>query len=151
MAVPNTTTFTLDDVRLEVDPTKNNLNDLITVANAQSPSEWDSDYEGSKNSLLNFRNYGAEPTFTAFTMTTQKYFQTSNINCSDTTYTTYYHDGTSSEPKLGDTIYEDSLGETPHNGLFFGNDAWRVLSSSRTSVAVSSNGVVTDTSFICAP
>ena len=93
---------------------------------------------------------GLQPLYTAFTMTTQKYFQTSNINCSDTTYTTYYHDGTSSEPKLGDTIYEDSLGETPHNGLFFGSNAWRVLSSSRISVAVSSNGVVTGTDAGCA-
>lgn len=149
MAVPNTTTFTLDDVRLEVDPSKNNLNDLITVANAQNPSEWDSDYEGSKNSLLNFRNYGAEPTFTAFQMTTQKYFNEQNINCSDNTYTTYWHDGANPNPEVGDTIYEDSAGTTPHNGLFFGNDAWRVLAGYAISVAVSSTGLVTGVSYEC--
>ena len=150
MAVPNTTTFTLEDVRLEVDPSKNDLDTLILIANAQSPSEWDPNYEGSKNSLLNFRNYGAGPTFTAFQMTTQKYFQVSNINCSDTTYTTYYHDGIGIEPDLGDTIYEDSLGQTPHNGLFFGSNGWRLLASSRSAVAVSSNGVVTGTDAGCA-
>ena len=148
MAVPNTTTFTLDDVRLEVDPTKNNLNDLITVANAQSPSEWDSDYEGSKNSLLNFRNYGAEPTFTAFQMTTQKYFNTGAVDCFNSTFTTYWHDGASNEPDVGDNIYEDSAGTTLHNGLFFGNNGWRVCSSGLV-IQVGANGNVTDTSSMC--
>ena len=149
MAVPNTTTFTLEDVRLEVDPSKFDLDTLILIANAQSPSKWDPNYEGSKNSLLNFRNYGAGPTFIAFQMTTQKYYSISNINCSDTTYTTYYHDGSGIEPVVGDTIYEDSLGQTPHNGLFFGVNAWRVLSSSMFSVAVSSGGVVTGSDASC--
>ena len=147
MGVPNTTTFDLQDVVDEVNPTTDDLVDCFADANA---NYFDSSYEGSKNQLLNFRNYGAGPTFTAFQMTTQKYFQVSNINCSDTTYTTYYHDGIGLEPDLGDTIYEDSLGQTPHNGLFFGSNGWRLLASSRSAVAVSSNGVVTGTDAGCA-
>lgn len=149
MAVPNTTTFTLDDVRLEVDPTKNNLNDLITVANAQSPSEWDPNYEGSKNSLLNFRNYGAEPTFTAFQMTTQKYTTTSSINCFDTTYTTYWHDGVNTNPDVGDTVYEDSAGTTTHDGRFFGTESFRVCSGDQKVIKVQSNGNVNITNNQC--
>tara|TARA_R110002124_G_C8646748_1_gene488848 strand:- start:62 stop:616 length:555 start_codon:yes stop_codon:yes gene_type:complete len=59
MGVPNTTTFSMQDVSSTVDPSKTQLTQLIEVANAQSPSLWDPAYSGSKNSLLNFRNYDA--------------------------------------------------------------------------------------------
>lgn len=148
MAVPNTTTFTLDDVRLEVDPTKNNLNDLITVANAQSPSEWDSDYAGSKNSLLNFRNYGAGPTFTAFQMQTQKSINEGAVDCFNTVFTTYYHNGANNEPTLFDNIYEDSAGTVSHDGRFFGSNGWRMCASGLT-IAVNVGGQVTNTGNNC--
>ena len=57
MAVPNTNTFNMQNVSSTVDPSKSQLTQLIDVANAQSPSLWDPAYSGSKNSLLNFRNY----------------------------------------------------------------------------------------------
>ena len=57
MAVQSTTTFTLDDVRLEVDPSKNNLVDLFTVANATNSSGFVSSYAGAKDRLSNFRGY----------------------------------------------------------------------------------------------
>ena len=58
MAVPNTTTFTLQNVVNEVNPTTDDLVDCFSDAN---PADFDPAYEGSKNSLLNFRNYGAAP------------------------------------------------------------------------------------------
>ena len=54
MAVPNTTTFTLQDVVDEINPTTDDLVDCFADANA---SGFDATYEGSKNQLLNFRNY----------------------------------------------------------------------------------------------
>ena len=87
--------------------------------------------------------------YTAFQMSTQKYFNEQNISCSGNTYTTYYHDGANSSPEIGDTIYEDSAGTTPHNGLFFGNDGWRVRSGYNPAIAVSSAGVVTGVSYVC--
>jgi len=57
MAVPNTTTFTLQNVVDEVNPTTDDLVDCFADATSSS---FDSNYSGSKNNLLNFRNYGGE-------------------------------------------------------------------------------------------
>ena len=54
MSVPNTTTFTLQDVVTEVNPTTDDLNDCFNDAIA---SYFNSAYEGSKNQLLNFIRY----------------------------------------------------------------------------------------------
>ena len=59
MAVPNTTTFSLQDVVDEVNPTTDDLVDCFADA---ITSAFDSDYSGSKNSLLNFRNYNSVST-----------------------------------------------------------------------------------------
>lgn len=53
--VPNTTTFTLQNVVSAVTPTTNDLNDCFNDADS---AQFDPAYEGSKNQLLNFRNYG---------------------------------------------------------------------------------------------
>ena len=56
MAVPNTTTFTLQDVTTEIYGNNNsgkNLNQCFADANGT----FDSNYVGGKNSLYNFRNY----------------------------------------------------------------------------------------------
>ena len=58
MAIPDTTTFSLQDVVTEINPTTDDLVDCF--ADAVSGS-FDPNYEGSKNNLLNFRNYGATP------------------------------------------------------------------------------------------
>lgn len=59
--VPNTTTFDLDTVVAVVNPTTDDLQDCFNDANADyfNPS-----YEGSKNSLLNFRDYGVHHSVT---------------------------------------------------------------------------------------
>ena len=56
MAVPNTQTFTLQDVVNEVNPTTDDLVDCFSDAVA---GQFDSTYSGLKNELLNFRNYNA--------------------------------------------------------------------------------------------
>ena len=56
MAVPDTTTFSLQDVVNEVNPT---TDDLVCCFSEADDGSFDDNYSGSKNSLLNFRNYGA--------------------------------------------------------------------------------------------
>jgi len=63
MAVPNTTTFSLQDVVTEINPTTDDLVDCFADAVAGS---FDPSYSGSKNNLLNFRNYGAAPAVIQF-------------------------------------------------------------------------------------
>lgn len=56
MAVPNTTTFTLQNVVDEVNPTTDDLVDCFADAIS---AYFNPTYAGSKNSLLNFRDYGS--------------------------------------------------------------------------------------------
>lgn len=60
MAVPNTTDFSMQDVADFIDPPTSTptLSQLIGDANNENPSLWDPTHSGSKNSLLNFQNYG---------------------------------------------------------------------------------------------
>jgi hypothetical protein len=54
MAVPNTSTFTLQQVVNEVSPTSNSLTGCFASANSKG---FVSSYAGSKNKLSNFRGY----------------------------------------------------------------------------------------------
>tara|TARA_R110001606_G_scaffold115263_2_gene243268 strand:+ start:43 stop:459 length:417 start_codon:yes stop_codon:yes gene_type:complete len=104
MGVPNTTTFTLQNVVDVVDPTTNDLVDSFADAVA---SKFDSTYEGSKNQLLNFRNYDAGlPSFLGSV--------TGRNPCSLTMNVTYYHNGSGTNPAVGDTVYTDAIGFTPY-------------------------------------
>jgi hypothetical protein len=55
ITVPDTATFTLQDVVDSVIPTTSDLVDCFADADA---AQFDPTYEGSKNNLYNFRNYG---------------------------------------------------------------------------------------------
>ena len=55
MAVPDTTTFTFQNVVDEVNPT---TDDLISCFSTAISPFFNTTYEGSKNNLLNFRDYG---------------------------------------------------------------------------------------------
>ena len=60
MAVPNNYSFSLQDVRSEINVGSTSLTECFYQADG---FKFDSDYEGLKNSLRNFRNYGVvEPT-----------------------------------------------------------------------------------------
>lgn len=58
MAVPDTNTFTLANVCDDLSLVGANRN-LVQAFAVADPAKFDPAYEGSKNSLLNFRNYGA--------------------------------------------------------------------------------------------
>ena len=132
MGVPNTTTFTLQNVVDAVNPTTDDLVD--SFADAVS-SKFDSDYEGSKNQLLNFRNYDGV-TLIAVTMSSGA----SKDVCNETPNITRYTDGTdSSGPVVGDVVYTNSTGTS---FLASGNYKSQ-MGSSGSNVQIGSNGVVT--------
>ena len=105
MAVPDTTTFSLDDVVTEVNPTTDDLVDCFADATAAC---FDSAYSGTKNQLLNFRNYGAVCTTSYSSSVGVK----PKIACSATLNQTYYHNGSGTYPATADNCYSNSAGTT---------------------------------------
>ena len=113
MGVPNTTTFTLQNVVDTVNPTTDDLVDSFADAVA---SKFDDSYEGSKNQLLNFRNYDGTTSLPSFLGSVGT---ASSVNpCSPplTMNITYYHNGSGTNPVVGDTVYSDSSGSTTVGG-----------------------------------
>jgi len=137
MAVPDTTTFTLQDVVTEVNPTTDDLVDCFADAVA---SKFDSNYSGSKNSLLNFRNYGAV-TLTTFHLTVNT--PKSSFACYGTANNVAYHDGAANTiAAVGDTIYSNSAGTTTYPAGTYGQTFYSGgYVGSR--IVVNSSGVVT--------
>ena len=113
MAVPDTTTFTLQNVVDEVNPTTDDLVDCFADAVA---SKFDSSYEGSKNQLLNFRNYGAAASLNSFQGSGgQSDFK---FLCSQSINTNYWHNGSASTPVVGDIVYTNSAGSATFGSNF---------------------------------
>jgi hypothetical protein len=104
MAVPNTTTFTLQNVVDEVNPTTDDLVDCFADATSSS---FDSNYSGSKNNLLNFRNYGGEQywDYAAGTQSTL-----TNICSLSLTEIIYQQHPTVQAFDFNDPIYSDTSG-----------------------------------------
>ena len=105
MAVPNTTTFTMDDVFDEV-----GYLDLVTCFSNSVDSYFNPLYKGSKDRLSNFRDYKVTVILTSFLSSTGNSSQTTV--CSYIDSERYYHDGSSSIPQVGDNVYSDSAGTT---------------------------------------
>lgn len=137
MAVPNTNTFSLQDVVDEVNPTTDDLVDCFADAVA---SKFDPAYSGSKNQLLNFRNYGAE-TLTLFKIDNSYSYIDSFSACawgSSTVTRDLWHNGSGANPSIGDTIYQDSSGNytmSPAN--------WYYIPIGNLTIQINSSGVVT--------
>lgn len=137
MAVPDTTTFTLQDVVTEVNPTTDDLVDCFADAVA---SKFDSNYSGSKNSLLNFRNYGAV-TLTTFHLTVNT--PKSTFACYGTANNVAYHNGGANTiAAVGDTVYSNSAGTITYPAGTYGQTFYSGgYVGSR--IVVNSSGVVT--------
>ena len=89
MAVPDTTTFSLQDVVNEVNPT---TDDLVCCFSEADDGSFDDSYSGSKNSLLNFRNYGA----VTYSVSCSPSSLTINAGATDSTTVTSSEDWTAS-------------------------------------------------------
>jgi len=141
MAVPNTTTFTMQDVRLALGlPSNTNLAQCVTTANSQGG--WDASYSGSKNSLLNFRNYTAPPALTSFYRTNIS-SKAGFFSCSYTTNLRLWHNGTGYLPVDGNIVYSNSAGTAFAPQGFFGF-APTNGSPAQTKGYISSSGVVSN-------
>ena len=145
MAVPDTTTFTLQNVVDAVGPTTDDLVDSFADA---VTGDFDSNYgPGDESNLLQFRNYDGTASLPSFLGSVA-----SNINvCVLTMNITYYHNGSGTNPAVGDIIYTDSGGTTPYQSenmrANFGSGGSRIILKSDQTPKP---GIITDI-FACSP
>jgi len=134
MAVPDTTTFTLQNVVTEINPTTDDLADCFADAVAAS---FDSAYSGSKDRLSNFRNYGA---VSLASFSTQTNPTTSGKPCGNSTPTTRYHNGASFLPVVNDVVWNTSAGTgvPSTGGYMLANNTYYMLNSSGVVTLVGS-------------
>lgn len=139
MAVPNTNTFTLQNVKTEL---ATSADDLVTFFSIADDAKFDPNYVGSKNSLLNFRNYGYGKTSTLFVSSIASYASSSAACAGIDDYIGRYwmHDIGTTIPANGDIIYTDLDATTPFNGnsLYYKVNQGGI----NRSVQISSTGVV---------
>ena len=138
MAVPNTNTFTLQDVVNEINPTTDDLQDCINDA---IEGNYDTNYFSSPaTSLLEFRNYGGA--YTQF-----KLVGVENIGSAacllvlldeDEVAEAWFHNGAGPYPTIGDIIYATSSG-----GAMVGGDAWYYVRVADYSIQIDVDGNVT--------
>ena len=100
MAVPDTSTFTLQDVVNEVNPSSDDLADCFSDSNIYL---FDPAYSSSVG-LLKFRNYNGSFR-TAFSASTA-----SKDPCALSLNQTYYWERTTFAPQINDVIYTSSTG-----------------------------------------
>ena len=132
MAVPDTDTFTLQNVVNDLVPSTNDLVECFAIANAVL---FDPAYEGSKNELLNFRNYGVGIIGPRLGPS-----QGSALNsCSVTTsWETKYVVATNFDSLvIGDTFYNEPGGTT----IFNGGNNWYANYSSAAKEALQISAV----------
>jgi len=115
MSVPNTTTFSLQDVQTELGGVND---DLIECFSNAAPLGFDPTYEGSKNQLLNFRNY-THIIYTLF-YSSSSGAASGTLACPGDTSVKRWHDGAGTYPVVNDLVYIESTGTT----LFNGNNDW---------------------------
>lgn len=124
MAVPNTNTFTLENVRTEIGlGSTTSLEACFSNAVAWG---FDPAYEGSKNSLLNFRNYNHSATPPTSPITLGR-GTTGAIAC--TRYTTepdtWYSAPNASTFLLATGIYSDAAATIPAPADWYSNGVYR--------------------------
>lgn len=139
MAVPNTNTFTLQDVKTEL---ATSSNDLVTFFSIADDAKFDPNYKGSKNSLLNFRNYGFGKTATLLVSSVASYSGSMGACYGVDDYIDRYwmHDIGTPIPTAGDIIYTDLDATNVFNG---GNQYYKIDQAGvKRSVQISSTGVV---------
>mgnify|MGYP000061649344 FL=1 len=138
MAVPDTTTFTLQNVVDEID----NDDNLVGCFNDANANYFDSSYEGSQNQLLNFRNYGSQNALTQFTGSSGQ--NDIKFICNQSTTTNYWHNGSATYPQANDNVYTDSNGATSFGFTYM------LTSGGGGYYLTFSSGRVTNTAF-CSP
>ena len=110
MGVPDTTTFTLQNVVDEID----NDDNLVGCFNDAIASYFDSNYgPGDESNLLQFRNYGLQNSLTAFFSGPGQ--SDAKFLCSQALDRVRYHNGSGTYPVTGDTVYNNLTGQATQN------------------------------------
>lgn len=133
MPVPDTNTFSLQDVQTELGGVNDDL--VECFSNALSTG-FDPAYEGSKDSLLNFRNYTNTP-LTSFTMDKTRFASVGTACSTGSPSETLWHDGVFGNPSVGDFIYIDPAG----TNAFDGQDLYHKTSTNNV-LQINSSGEV---------
>ena len=115
MAIPDSGSgWGLTDVRVELGlGATSSLTDCFSAA---SPGSFDPTYEGSKDRLSNFRNYGASAGLTSFLIDITPSGSALAACLIAFSPITYYHDGAGPIPGLGDTIFSNIGGTFTFDG-----------------------------------
>jgi len=100
MGVPNTSTFSMLQVREVLNTLEDSLTSFFKVAN---PSKFDPEYSGNKDSLLNFRNYGNLPTWNPLDAWGVERVLTYK-SCYRNLDRVIYFRSTENEPRVGDDV-----------------------------------------------
>lgn len=106
MGVPNTTTFSLNDVKTAV----GNFSDLADLFKQADSAQFDPLYSGNKDNLLNFRNYGNQPVWRSFNAYGPSRTENSKLCGSKPNVTLYYKGTNSSCIQIGDLVCNNSSG-----------------------------------------
>lgn len=148
MAVPNTDSFNLQNVTVEIYGDVSAGRNLISCFADANASGFDALYSGSKNSLLNFRNY-SHINSTSFLMAGGLPWASIPSACgSNPFFGTRYHNGAGTYPVVNDYVYTDSGLTTPFVGYNPATESqkfWKV--SPFYYVSVTNVGLVTAAGF----
>jgi len=137
MSVPNTTTFSLQDVVDEISPSNKNLLSCVSEATFGS---YDGNYFSSPaTSLLEFRNYGGSQVYTLFYRNAAS--SGSSLACNTAVTIQVWHNGSGALPVDGDRVYASSNGSTLVESGTYG---WNIASGNTptASAFVNTNGFV---------
>jgi hypothetical protein len=100
MGVPNTSTFTMQDVKRALDTLRTSL---VAFFKEADTSRFDPEYSGNKDSLLNFRNYGNLPIWNPVDAWGVESVFTYK-NCDRNLDQVIYFRSTGTEPSIGDDV-----------------------------------------------
>ena len=138
MAVPNTTTFSLQDVVNEVNPSSSSLFDCVASAN---PILYDPTYYTSPaTSLLEFRNYAG--TVVALTMLTKGFTVLDVFDEQFVCSTNLTPTNSTIRYRKGNIIYTNSGGTIPFNGGDKHYAYFNVPDNKNWIIQVNSSGVI---------
>lgn len=133
MAVPDTNSFSLDNVRVELglsEPTS-----LTACFSSANSSGFDSAYSGSKNSLYNFRNYSHIVGTTSVILSTEKSGSNACVKYSAGETSTYYIPQGQSFSNATN-LYSNSSGTSFAPANFYSNGIeWRAWDGSSFTIS----------------
>ena len=110
MGVPNTTTFTLQDVADVISVVNPSTDDLTECFTYSVSGKFDPSYgPGDESNLLQFRNYANLPEAVSGSTSLKD-------PCALSLTVTYYFIGNGFFPFVGDIVYTDAAGTTPWTG-----------------------------------